>query len=149
MSIEAFRWAKTEIRRRNRKEAGAGPALSPPQASVLLMLGDHYNETLGRAWPSQTTLAEETSLALRTVVRAVEELRKKGLVVTEPWTLNEGAQRMSQRYLLPAYRADVRRARVLPVLASAWSDRVLAASFDDLVQTPGTNFFVEREALGL
>ncbi|WP_435081442.1 helix-turn-helix domain-containing protein [Clavibacter michiganensis] len=149
MSIEAFKWAKTEIRRRNTKDAAADAALSPPQAFVLLMLADHYNEALGRAWPSQTTLAEETSLALRSVVRAVEELRKRGLVYTEPWILNEGARRLTQRYLLPAYRPRLRPARALPVIASAWSDGEMAAGFGDLVQTPGTNLFVERETLGL
>jgi hypothetical protein len=149
VSIEAFKWAKTEIRRRNGKDAGEGEPLSPPQAFVLLMLADHYNEALGRAWPSQTTLAEETSLALRSVVRAVEELRKKGLVVTEPWMLNEGARRLSQRYLLPAYQPSKHRAHSLPVIASAWSDGELGAGFDDLVQTPGTNLFVERVTLRL
>lgn len=46
---------------------------------VLVKLADNANDE-GIAWPSRKTIADETELSLRTLVRKVQYLEEKGLV---------------------------------------------------------------------
>jgi DNA-binding MarR family transcriptional regulator len=71
MSMAAFKWAKKQKN------------LSHPQKSVLICIADFLNEEKGFAWPSQKTIASETSLHRATVHRACIGLYKKGLIT---WT---------------------------------------------------------------
>jgi DNA-binding transcriptional MocR family regulator len=145
VSVEAFKWAKAEIARCFE----GGDPLPPAEAFVLWVLGDHYNETWKRAWPSQARIARATGFSVKTVTRAVDGLRERGLVATEEWVLNEGAYRMPYRYLLPRYRPLAGLARELPVLAFAWSDASSDFDHEDMARVPGSNLMVERELFDL
>ncbi|PPF89271.1 hypothetical protein C5C03_04055 [Clavibacter michiganensis] len=145
--MPAFRWAKAEILRRS--DSGAAPlVLSSSEAFVLLMLADHYSEEWSRAWPSQSLLARETGLAVKTVVRAVESLRASGLVVTETWVNETRAGRIPYRYLLPAYN---RKAKPWPhghvIAYSSWDDAPLGADYDSLLRVPGSKLLVDASLL--
>lgn len=87
----AFRWAQTW-----RKE------LSSTQLFVLLMIADAFNDKKHYAWPSYSTLADRTQLNRATVIRAVQELRSRGLVDVES-RMNAGGDRTSNRFLMPLY----------------------------------------------
>ena len=50
--------------------------LPPTQKLVLIVLADFYNEKCGKAWPSQDTLCDVTGLSLRSINRALSELKK-------------------------------------------------------------------------
>ncbi len=51
---------------------------------VALAISYHYNwKTETRAWPSNKTLAKETSLSIRTVIRAKNELISNGYLVSD------------------------------------------------------------------
>jgi hypothetical protein len=136
-----MKWAIAETRLRSGQPATV--TLSSPEAFVLLRLADYYNEDVGRAWPSQQRLSEETSLTVRTIIRAVAKLRTKKLVDTETWIMNDGARRMSLRYLLPQHRPDVRRARSGPVVvSSAFSEDAIPG---DAMPVPNTNLYADVE----
>ena len=53
-------------------------SLPPTQKLVLIVLADFYNEDFGKAWPSQDTICAITGLSLRSINRAISELKKKG-----------------------------------------------------------------------
>ena len=53
-------------------------SLPPTQKLVLIVLADFYNEAFGKAWPSQDTLCVVTGLSLRSINRAIRELKRKG-----------------------------------------------------------------------
>ena len=53
-------------------------SLLPTQKLVLIVLADFYNEAFGKAWPSQDTLCAVTGLSLRSINRAIRELKRKG-----------------------------------------------------------------------
>lgn len=54
-----------------------------PQKSLLWALADQANPA-GEAWPSIASLIEATCLSERTIQAAIGELRRTGLLVTEP-----------------------------------------------------------------
>ena len=110
MSIGAFRWAKTWT------------CETPLQKYVLVMIADHYNDRVRRAWPSMQTLADETGMSRRTVVRHVEALEKCNLIEVEQWVNNDTGSQMANRYCLPLYDAKSTKAKVLPVIAIPRSD---------------------------
>lgn len=132
MSMKAFRWAKAQ------------EGLTSAEKFVLIMLGDYYNDEWHRSWPSYGSLARDTSLSLSTVQRAVRSLRAAGLIDVEAWVLNEGAVSMPNRYLLTGYRRDVQAATYQPVVVSAYSGLEV---YDDLIQVPGSNLYIEANAL--
>ena len=68
MSFSWYKWAK--------KQKG----LSPAEKAVLIAIADYYNDENGCAWPSQETLAEDTSYSRSTIARACNSLRAKGLI---------------------------------------------------------------------
>lgn len=132
MSIKAFRWAKDQR------------GLPSSEKFVLIMIADHYNDEWHRAWPSHATLGEETGLSVPTVKRAIRALASRGLLQVEAWQLNEGGGWLSNRYLLPQFDLRSRIARDVPVLAfAAYS----GASDTDHLRLPGSNLFVEADAL--
>ena len=54
----------------------------PPRAkAVLLCIAEFYNPKAGYAWPSQQRIAAETGYSLRTVKRAIADLKTLGLLV--------------------------------------------------------------------
>jgi len=68
MSFEALRWAK-EVK------------LSPTQKLVLLLLADAHNA--GKSWPSVATLARQSGLHRSSVLRAIGDLSKAGVLTVE------------------------------------------------------------------
>ena len=68
MSFLWYRWAK------NQKD------LSPPEKAVLVSIADYYNDEKGCAWPSQDTLAVDTSYSRATINRACKSLKQKGYI---------------------------------------------------------------------
>ncbi len=50
--------------------------------SVYLYLSDHANKS-GKCWPSIPTMAQELKVSPNTVRRALQDLRKAGLIKTE------------------------------------------------------------------
>lgn len=141
MSIRAFKWAKREILARAAL-SGEQPhqVLSSAESFVLLMIADHYNDEWKRSWPSQSTLARETGLSVKTVVRSVESLRARELLLSEEWIFNEGASRLSLRYCLPRFQANSVPVRNQPVIAFG----SVPGSGENWLQVPGTNIFVDR-----
>ena len=68
MSFDWYKWAKKQKN------------LKPPEKAVLVCIADYYNDEKGCAWPSQETLAEDTSYNRATIHRACKSLKKKGLL---------------------------------------------------------------------
>lgn len=132
MSVPAFRWAREQV------------GLPSPQKFVLVLLGDYYNDDWGRAWPSLGRLAEDTGLNRSTVERALKSLRERELVISEAWTMNVGAERMSNRYLLPKHRPMVKPASSQPVIASPMEVGPVPRG---LRKIPGKNLTIEVDAL--
>lgn len=148
MSIEAFRWAKAEIAQLNNPRSIDHRPLSSPQCFVLIVIADYYNDNAPwyRAWPSQKRIALVTGLSVRTVIRAVEVLRERGLVVTESWVRDDGSERMQYRYLLPKYRPEVMVASAQPVRAySAYYES--SADFESMLKVPGSGLYVDEGSL--
>lgn len=56
--------------------------LSPTARLVLRCLADFYNPKKGLVYPGQKTISECTGSSLRSVVKAIEELRNAGLILT-------------------------------------------------------------------
>jgi hypothetical protein len=141
VSVEALVWAKAEIWRRNQKDAAASDRLSASETVVLLMIADHFNNVAGRSWPSQARLAIECGVNVRTIGRAVNALRKHGVLVTEDWEMNGSDSRTNMRYLLPGHRPDIRRAPHGIVIVSSAGTVDLVP--DDVLQVPGTALYGE------
>ncbi len=118
MSMEAYRWALT------------WNGLSSPQKFVLVMIGDHYNEDVHRAWPSIERLANETALSRRTVIRAIQVLEEEGLVQVEPWVRADHGGKLTNRYCLPGYDSRSVCAKHLPVVAEKTFDHNGNVTYD-------------------
>jgi predicted ArsR family transcriptional regulator len=84
-----------------------------------VMIADHYNDKVHRSWPSVERLAKETALHRTSVMRALKNLDEKGLIEIEPWVKADLGGRLNNRYCLPLYDAESRRAKHLPVVAYA------------------------------
>jgi AraC-like DNA-binding protein len=97
MSFDAFKWAR-----------GQG-GLSSNRKFVLLMIADHYNEADRCAWPSMSTLARETGMSRRSVVRCIADLEATGLLEAEQWINWDTGKQMANRYYLPQYDPESRR----------------------------------------
>ena len=91
MSNSAINWA--------RKIEG----LTSPQAFVLWVICDRYNEETHTAWPSIKSVATETRLAPRTVTRALSALEDKKLIVRGKTFSAKHDGWASNTYFLPAY----------------------------------------------
>ena len=89
MSIEAMKWAQ--------KVAETGQ-LNTGQAFVLLLLGDHADESWS-CYPSQELLAQRSAQTVRSVERHIARLRDLGLVETES-RYGDGRGRIGLRYYL-------------------------------------------------
>ncbi|MCV7628610.1 helix-turn-helix domain-containing protein [Micrococcus luteus] len=89
MSIDAMKWA--------RKVAETGK-LNTGQAFVLLLLGDHADESWS-CYPSQELLAQRSAQTVRSVERHIARLRDLGLVETES-RYGDGRGRIGLRYYL-------------------------------------------------
>src|SRR5262245_9050786 len=63
--------------------AFAQPTATHIEKLVLVAIAHHASKHDHTAWPNQETLAQETGLSPRTVVRAVQSLREVRLVSTE------------------------------------------------------------------
>lgn len=107
MSMDAYRWALT------------WDGLKSPEKFVLVMIADHYNDRVHRAWPSIERLAKETALHRTTVMRAIKTLEQLGLVEVEPWVKADYGGALNNRYCLPMYDSQSIRAKRLPVIAYA------------------------------
>lgn len=62
--------------------------LAPTTKLVLMALTNHYNPAKADMFPSQKYLAVQLGIGTRSVARAIDELRKKGLVIYETKTVN-------------------------------------------------------------
>ena len=91
MSNSAINWA--------RKIEG----LTSPQAFVLWVICDRYNEETHTAWPSIKSVATDTRLAPRTVTRALSALEDKKLIVRGKTFSAKHDGWASNTYFLPAY----------------------------------------------
>jgi len=91
MSNSAINWA--------RKIDG----LTSPQAFVLWVICDRYNEQTHTAWPSINSIATDTRLAPRTVTRALSALEDKNLIVRGKTYSATHDGWASNTYFLPAY----------------------------------------------
>lgn len=91
MSNSAVNWA--------RKVDG----LTSPQAFVLWVICDRYNEEEHIAWPSINSIAKETRLAPRTVTRALTALEEKKLILRGKTISAHHDGWASNTYFLPAY----------------------------------------------
>lgn len=91
MSNSAINWA--------RKIDG----LTSPQAFVLWVICDRYNEQTHTAWPSINSIATDTRLAPRTVTRALSSLEEKNLIVRGKTYSAKHDGWASNTYFLPAY----------------------------------------------
>ena len=89
MSIDAMKWAQ--------KVAETGK-LNTGQAFVLLLLGDHADESWS-CYPSQELLAQRSAQTVRSVERHIARLRDLGLVETES-RYGDGRGRIGLRYYL-------------------------------------------------
>ena len=89
MSIDAMKWAQ--------KVAETGK-LNTGQAFVLLLLGDHADESWS-CYPSQELLAQRSAQTVRSVERHIARLRDLGLVDTES-RYGDGRGRIGLRYYL-------------------------------------------------
>jgi transcription initiation factor IIE alpha subunit len=74
-------------------------SLPATQKLVLIVLADFYNEESGKAWPSQDTLCTVTGLSLRSINRAIRELKRKGHI--KVWK-----ERSAGQYPHNAYRIN-------------------------------------------
>ena len=91
MSNSAINWA--------RKIDG----LTSPQAFVLWVICDRYNEQTHTAWPSINSIATDTRLAPRTVTRALSALEEKNLIARGKTYSAKHDGWASNTYFLPAY----------------------------------------------
>ncbi len=57
--------------------------LKPTAKLVLLYLCDCYNPKHGEMFPKQSTIAEKLGISEVSVTRAVQELHKEGLLISE------------------------------------------------------------------
>lgn len=110
MSMGAYRWAI------------GWEGLRSSEKFVLVMIADHYNETVHRSWPSIERLAQETALHRTTVMRAIKYLEEHQIVQVEPWVRADLGGSLTNRYCLPLYSKESKRAKHLPVVAYAGFD---------------------------
>jgi DNA-binding transcriptional MocR family regulator len=87
MSIDAMSWAFKQD-------------LPPAEKLVLLSLADHHNSGTGKCIPSQASVAEQTSMSVRTVQRHMASLEERGLIRRVPRFRGEGRGRTSDAYIL-------------------------------------------------
>ena len=67
MSFSAIKWAFKQ-------------PVSPTEKLVLLFLADHANEKTQQCWPSLGTIARESGLSTRSVIRSMNKLSELGLL---------------------------------------------------------------------
>jgi DNA-binding transcriptional MocR family regulator len=101
--MAAYRWAKS------------WDLLNSNQKFILVMIGDRFNEEQHRSWPSRETLARDTCMSVRSVVRCLKALEEQGLIEIEPWINASTGSQMSNRYYLPLYDAKSSASTELPV----------------------------------
>ena len=99
MSNSAINWARM-VR-----------GLTSPQAFVLWVICDRYNEETHTAWPSISSIAADTRLAPRTVSRALAALEEKRLIVRGKTFSAHHDGWASNTYFLPAYDPRSRAAK--------------------------------------
>lgn len=107
MSMGAYRWAL------------GWDGLKSSEKFVLVMIADHYNESVHRSWPSIERLAQETALHRTSVMRAIKNLELHEVIEVEPWKRAESGHALTNRYCLPMYDPKSKRAKKLPVIAYA------------------------------
>lgn len=122
MSNSAVNWA--------RKIGG----LTSPQAFVLWVICDRYNEEKHNAWPSINSIAKETRLAPRTVSRALTALEEKQLIIRCKTLSAHHDGWASNTYFLPAYdpRSRPRKNVVFQEVRDYESSLVNFRSIDEL-----------------
>jgi DNA-binding transcriptional MocR family regulator len=81
--------------------------LSPRAKAVLLCIAEFHNPKAGYAWPSQQRIAAETGYSLRTVKRAVADLRALGLIVVAKQTLAFMDDYAPNRYYLVGHSPNL------------------------------------------
>ncbi len=145
VSSKAWRWARAEVRAFNDRKSDRHDPLPAADVAILLTLADRYNDEWSRAWPSQRSLGIDTGLSESTVRRATRSLEERGLIEIEEWRMNDGDERMPNRYLLPTYRPSIRPASVQPVLAFTRAEGDY--SFDGMREVPGSNIGIDVDAL--
>lgn len=74
-------------------------SLTPTNKLVLLTLANHHNKITQRCYPTHETVARETRLSQRSVVRAVEQLEAMGLIQVVP-RHDEAGRRLANEYYL-------------------------------------------------
>lgn len=62
--------------------------LKPTAKLVLLYLCDCYNPEHGKMFPKQTTIAQKLGVSEISVIRAIQELHKEGLIISERKYIN-------------------------------------------------------------
>ena len=94
MSMKAYAWAISQ-------KVG-----DPTKKLVLWIICDHYNDSLGYAFPSQDRIADIAECSVRTVQRHIKILLDSGLigVTANPNVVN--------KYTIPAIKMDATNCRV-------------------------------------
>jgi len=87
MSLDAMSWAF----RQN---------LPPAEKLVLLSLADHHNGETAKCIPGQRSIAQQTSMCVRTVQRHLSALERRGLIRRTARFRKEGRGRTSDSYVL-------------------------------------------------
>ncbi len=72
--------------------------IEPHAKLLLLVLADYANDE-GKCWPSLSQLIKKTNLSKSSVIRKLCEFNKKGLLIKEGQTANNGAN-IANSYLL-------------------------------------------------
>ncbi|MGI9019203.1 MAG: helix-turn-helix domain-containing protein [Solirubrobacterales bacterium] len=101
MSLEAQIWAWDQCE-------AAKKTLSSATKLVLLQLADHVGTDARTCWPGQQRIANRTGLTRRTVIAAIADLERRGLIRRRKRMRNGGRGRSSDLYELygPAFEAD-------------------------------------------
>jgi DNA-binding transcriptional MocR family regulator len=87
VSLEAMAWAFKQH-------------LPAAEKLVLLSLADHHNGGTGLCIPGQRSIADQTSLSVRTVQRCLQQLEDRGLIERRARFRPEGRGRTSDTYIL-------------------------------------------------
>jgi pyocin large subunit-like protein len=79
--------------------------ITPTQKLVLLCIVSYYNAAQRVSFPSQSTIAAETGLSRRTVIRAINDLEELGLIHKQKLKRDSG-EWWRTRYRLPELDPD-------------------------------------------
>ncbi|CAB5220152.1 Helix-turn-helix domain containing protein [uncultured Caudovirales phage] len=87
MSFDGIKWAFTQI-------------LSSQDKLVLLVIANRINQKTGECFPSMGSMAEDTGLSRRSILRSIDNLNRLNLIHIEPRFLGNTKGKRSHIYRL-------------------------------------------------